>query len=158
MESLNGWRLCGDISHVLAILLLIVRICWTKSCAGVSGRTQVLFLIVFCTRYLDLFTSFISYYNTIAKVFFIISTALIIALVYIKFKDTHEKQDNFRIEFLLVPTFLLALLVNHEFSFMEILWTFSIYLESVAIVPQLCMVIKIGEIEPRIFYYISCRI
>ncbi len=42
----------------------------------------------------------------------------------------------FRIEFLLGPCALLALVLNHEFSTMEILWTFSIYLESVAILPQ----------------------
>ena len=41
-----------------------------------------------------------------------------------------------RIEFLLGPCALLALVLNHEFSTMEILWTFSIYLESVAILPQ----------------------
>ena len=39
-------------------------------------------------------------------------------------------------EFLLGPSLLLGLLLNHEFSLMEILWTFSIYLESVAILPQ----------------------
>jgi hypothetical protein len=43
---------------------------------------------------------------------------------------------TFRIEFLLGPCALLALVLNHEFSTMEILWTFSIYLESVAILPQ----------------------
>ena len=35
-----------------------------------------------------------------------------------------------RVEFLLGPCILLALVLNHEFSVMEILWTFSIYLES----------------------------
>lgn len=36
--------------------------------AGISGKSQVLFAIVFTTRYLDLFTIFISPYNTIMKV------------------------------------------------------------------------------------------
>ena len=43
---------------------------------------------------------------------------------------------------------------NHEFSLMEILWTFSIYLESVAILPQLFMVQKTGEAESITSHYL----
>ena len=57
-------------------------------------------------------------------------------------------------EFLLGPCVLLALVVNHEFSVMEILWTFSIYLESVAILPQLFMVSKTGEAETITSHYL----
>ena len=59
-----------------------------------------------------------------------------------------------RIEFLLGPCAILALVLNHEFSLMEILWTFSIYLESVAILPQLFMVQKTGEAESITSHYL----
>lgn len=36
--------------------------------AGISLKTQELFLIVFCCRYLDLFFRFISLYNSVMKV------------------------------------------------------------------------------------------
>jgi len=52
------------------------------------------------------------------------------------------------------PTAVLALVLNHEFTFMEILWTFSIYLESVAILPQLFMVQKTGEAESITSHYL----
>jgi len=52
------------------------------------------------------------------------------------------------------PTAILALVLNHEFTFMEILWTFSIYLESVAILPQLFMVQKTGEAESITSHYL----
>lgn len=35
---------------------------------GISGKSQVLFALVFTTRYLDLFSVFISAYNTVMKV------------------------------------------------------------------------------------------
>lgn len=35
---------------------------------GISGKSQILFALVFTTRYLDLFTNFISVYNTVMKV------------------------------------------------------------------------------------------
>lgn len=60
----------------------------------------------------------------------------------------------FRIEFLILPTLVLALLINHEFTVMEVLWTFSIYLESVAILPQLFLVSKTGEAESITSHYL----
>lgn len=43
-------------------LVLLLKIQATKSCAGVSLKTQELYAIVFLTRYLDLFTNFVSLY------------------------------------------------------------------------------------------------
>uniref|UniRef100_A0A1I7W8L8 ER lumen protein-retaining receptor n=1 Tax=Heterorhabditis bacteriophora TaxID=37862 RepID=A0A1I7W8L8_HETBA len=65
---MNIFRLTADMSHLLAILILLMKIWKTRSCAGISARSQILFAIVFTARYLDLFTTFISPYNTIMKV------------------------------------------------------------------------------------------
>merc|ERR1711990_98816 len=109
----------------------------------------------FVSRYLDLFTSFISLYNTTMKLFFVGSAAATVYLMYVKFKATYDgNHDTWGIEFLLGPCILLGLVVNHEFSVMEILWTFSIYLESVAILPQLFMVSKTGEAETITSHYL----
>jgi len=152
---MNIFRLCGDLSHLLAIILLLLKIWKTRSCAGISGKTQILFLVVFCSRYLDLFTSFISLYNTTMKLFFVGSAAATVWMIYQKFKATYDgNHDTFRIEFLLLPSALLGMLLNHEFTVMEILWTFSIYLESVAILPQLFMVSKTGEAESITSHYL----
>ena len=35
---------------------------------GISGRAQILFMIVFICRYLDLFTNYVSLYNSLMKV------------------------------------------------------------------------------------------
>lgn len=59
-----------------------------------------------------------------------------------------------RIGFLVLPAFILALLIKHEFTVLEVLWTFSIYLESVAILPQLFMVSKTGEAESITSHYL----
>lgn len=64
--------------------------------------------------------------------------------MYVKFRATYDSNhDTFRVELLLIPVAALSLLVNHEFSVMEVLWAFSIYLEAVAILPQLFMVSKV---------------
>ncbi len=51
---------------------------------GLSCKTQELYLLVFCVRYLDLFMYYISLYNTFMKLFFITSTAFIIYLMRYK--------------------------------------------------------------------------
>lgn len=152
---MNIFRLAGDISHLIAIVILLAKIWKSRSCAGISGRSQILFLIVFIARYLDLFTNFISLYNSFMKLFFLASSIATVYLMFFKFKATYDKNhDTFRIEFLAIPSLLLALLINHEFSVMEILWTFSIYLESVAIMPQLFMLSRTGSAETITAHYL----
>ncbi|KAI2658830.1 ER lumen protein-retaining receptor 2 [Labeo rohita] len=147
--------LTGDLSHLAAIIILLLKIWKSRSCAGISGKSQILFALVFTTRYLDLLTSFISLYNTIMKVIYIACAYATVYLIYAKFKATYDgNHDTFRVEFLVVPVGGLAFLVNHDFSPLEILWTFSIYLESVSILPQLFMISKTGEAETITTHYL----
>jgi ER lumen protein retaining receptor len=119
--EMNLFRLIGDLSHLLAILLLLAKIWKTRSCAGISGKSQVLFVLVFITRYLDLATNFVSVYNTIMKVVFILSILATCYLIFFKFRATYDSNhDAFRAEFLVIPTAGLAFLVNHEFSMLEV--------------------------------------
>ena len=152
---MNIFRLLGDLSHLLAIIILLLKIWKTRSCAGISGKSQILFSIVYTTRYLDLISTFVSPYNTIMKLVFIVTSFATVYLMYVKFKATYDhNHDTFRIEFLLIPCIVLALLINHDFTVMEVLWTFSIYLEAVAILPQLFLVSKTGEAESITSHYL----
>ena len=64
---------------------------------NITGRSQALFALVFLTRYLDLFTNFISLYNTAMKIFFLISSIGTIYLMFLKFKATYDhNHDTFR--------------------------------------------------------------
>lgn len=89
------------------------------------------------------------------KILYITITAATLYGIYFKYEHTNELSlDSVRIEFLIIPTAILALFVNHEISFMEILWTFSIYLEALAIIPQIFYVRKTGEAESLTIHYI----
>lgn len=97
-------------------------------CLGVSGKSQLMFTLVYTSRYLDLFTSFVSVYNSVMKVIFLASSYATLYLVYSKFKATYDRNhDTFRVEFLVVPVVGLALLVNHEFSFLEVNYLLMFY-------------------------------
>jgi len=155
---MNIFRLIGDLSHIAAIAILILKIWKTRSCAGISGKTQLMFMICFLTRYIDLFSNFVSVYNSVMKVAYIASSIGTCYLIYRKFKATYDgNHDSFRMEFLIVPAAGLACLANHQFHWMEILWTFSIYLEAVAILPQLFMISKTGEAESITSHYLFAQ-
>jgi len=88
-------------------------------------------MLVFLTRYVDLFFSFISLYNSVMKVIFIVTSVLIVYIM--KFKHpycaTYDKtKDTFFLPFLLVPCVILALLVNEYFSFSEVALSFLSFL------------------------------
>lgn len=153
--KMNAFRLMGDMSHLLAIVILFGNIIRTKSCEGLSGKTQILFGLVYITRYLDLFTNFISIYNSVLKVVYIASTWLTVILIYWNYRKTYDREhDSFRAEALVLAAAALAFVWNHEFSALEVLWTFSIYLESVAIAPQLYMIHKTGEAKTITMHYL----
>mmetsp|Transcript_65464 Transcript_65464/g.142766 ORF Transcript_65464/g.142766 Transcript_65464/m.142766 type:complete len:218 (-) Transcript_65464:280-933(-) len=148
---MNIFRFCGDMLHLTSIMLLLFKLTKSKSCAGVSCRMQEMYAIVFICRYLDLLWSFISVYNTVMKVVFITSTVYLIYLMKFKtpicqtYDGTH---DNFRYElYLLGPCLLLGIIFTEEYTLPEVLWSTSIWLESVAIVPQLFLLQQIREVE-----------
>jgi len=152
---MNIFRLVGDLAHLGAIIILLIKIWKTRSCAGISGKSQILFALTYTARYLDLFTSYVSLYNTVMKVTFIASSLVTLYFIYVKFKATYDSNhDTLRIEFLLIPVTLLALILNHDFTPLEVLWTWSIYLEAVAILPQLFMINKTGEAETITSHYL----
>lgn len=47
------FQLIGDFLHLVAILLLLLKIMASKNVVGLSYKTQELFIVVFLTRYSD---------------------------------------------------------------------------------------------------------
>jgi len=101
-------------------------------------------------------------YNWVLKIVFIVASVAIVYLM--KFQkptcETYDpKTDDFFLPYLIVPCFLLGLIANEAFTPFEILWAFSVYLESVAIVPQILVVHKMaaqnrGFIENLTSHYV----
>ena len=84
------------------------------------------------------------------KLIFIAATGLIVHLMRHDrvVRQTYDReQDTFRYSFLIAPALLLALVVRHAFTVTEVLWTFSIYLEAVAILPQLVLMQRTQNVD-----------
>lgn len=91
---------------------------------GISLKTQELYALVFATRYLDIFTNYISFYNTIMKLIFLGSSFSIVWYIKrhkIVHRSYDKDQDTFRHWFIVLPCLVLALLINERFTFKEVL-------------------------------------
>lgn len=159
-------RFSADGFHVYTLILLIHKIRATRSCSGLSFKTQFLYIIIFLTRYLDIFefriNSPLRLYNFLMKLTYIGCQAFILFLIRMKYYYTYDRNnDSFNIMTLLVPSLLLGffLKVNtrHVIPYiLEYLWTFSVLLECVAIIPQLVLLQETGEAEILTSRYIFC--
>jgi len=165
----NLFRLGGDFLHMLSILILIYKIHAQKSCAGISLKTQILYAVVYVARYTDLLNSYISLYNSGMKLVFICSSFYVIYLMKVKYQFSYSSSyDTFRIGWLVGLCAVLSVVLHYSFAFegsafvvflydiQELLWTFSIYLESVAILPQLFLLQRTGEAEALTADYVFC--
>jgi ER lumen protein retaining receptor len=96
-----------------------------------------------------------SLWNTTLKIIFIAAQAYIVYLMLNDYKPTHDpNQDTFKVEYLLGGAAVLAILFPYKYTPSEMLWAFSIWLESVAILPQLFMLQRTGSAETITTHYI----
>ncbi|KAF3508021.1 hypothetical protein F2Q69_00008312 [Brassica cretica] len=184
---MNIFRFAGDMTHLISILILLLKIYATKSCAGISLKTQELYALVFLTRYMDLITDYVSLYNTVMKIVFIVSSLAIVWCMrrHPLVRRSYDKDlDTFRHQYVVLACFVLGLIMNEKFTFQEVssyafvsnccivrglfasingiccviiacdkfyfakvFWAFSIYLEAVAILPQLVLLQRSGNVD-----------
>ena len=158
MIFFNAFRIIGDLCHLLSFIVMFWKLHTSNSVSGISLKTQELYVIVFCARYLDLFWNFLSIYNWVMKVIFITASLSIVYIMRfgLPHRETYNKEDDaFPTQYILVPALLLGITVNQDHtSPFEMIWAFSIYLEAVAILPQLFMLQKQGGAENLTSHYV----
>jgi len=101
-------------------------------------------------------TTFYSFYNSIAKVYYLTATVAILFMCKTDpIKSVYNTDHDYfpHIKYAVLPCSVLALVTHlvgsgiSRFDIMELLWTFSIYLESIAILPQLLVLRKYRLVE-----------
>ncbi|KAK0355433.1 hypothetical protein LTR91_016304 [Friedmanniomyces endolithicus] len=164
------FHILGDVSHTASKLILIHSIHSNQSAEGVSLLTQLLYILVFLTRYLDVFwvapwravfwiSPWWSWWNFTLKIFYIGSSAYIVWVMMRKFARTREKERGWRLALGVLAGSIVAgpvvcrVVRGWEYTTKievgstpasdsvtpMVLWTFSIILESLCILPQLLL-------------------
>ena len=155
----NVIQLIGDSLHLLSFVIIIYKIIRDRSCKGVSAKTFEIYLLVFCTRYLDLFMYFISLYNTSMKILFIGASAFILYLM--KYNKRYSisydriKEDIFPHIYLIPFALIMTLLIHKDWTWWGLTWSFSLWLESVAVFPQITIISKSNGTLAYIAHYLA---
>ena len=87
---MDVFQLIGDFLHLVAILMLLLKIISSKTVIGLSYRTQELYMVVFLTRYSDLIIEhhWGSFYFNFMRFIFIGITAT--TIYYMKWRRPYK--------------------------------------------------------------------
>ncbi|KKK19029.1 hypothetical protein P175DRAFT_0426454 [Aspergillus ochraceoroseus IBT 24754] len=142
-------RIIADLAHFGSKCVLIWSIHRNRSAEGVSLLTQMLYALVFVTRYLNLLRpgGWKDPYLLIFKFFYIFSSFYIIFLMMKVFPRTRERERAWKmalgsvaVSLVLAPIVIPVLGEGYDHRWFEdTMWSFSIILESVCVLPQLLL-------------------
>jgi len=134
--SWNIFRYVGDYLHLFGICVLLATIAKNNSVSEISRSTQILYCMIFVTRYLDLFDHSQTAYLVFFKLTYI-GTSFIVLYLFFKLDATYERRnDTCNLAVILIPCVTAAFLLTNEYSILEVPWTFSEFAEGFAMVPQ----------------------
>jgi ER lumen protein retaining receptor len=134
--SWNIFRYIGDYLHLFGVFALLATLYKNKSCQGISRSTQILYFLVFITRYLDLLEKSQAAYLVFFKITYIVTSVIILGAFWRYDASYERKKDTCSMSAVLLPCCIAVLLFSEEYSPIEMLWTFSQFCEGVAMVPQ----------------------
>ncbi|KAL7288685.1 putative ER lumen protein-retaining receptor C28H8.4 [Trichogramma pretiosum] len=149
----------GIFLQLVAMFLLLIKILTTCDCTGISGRTQALLALSFTSRFLDAPYEFEEHRPIfVVKSMFVTLSYSTLLLIYYVWRSTYQRDlDTFRWELATGACMTLALLSSTQYwdSLVTIMWYFSVYIEAVAIFPQIQLSQKTKYIGRSLFAYVG---
>lgn len=157
----------SSISQFLGFVLLALKVRWARSAAGLSSKTLEMYFIFFCFRlsstifkngYLPIDRSGDWVYQSGDA----LSVVLVLHLLYVMHKTygtTYQAQQDSLDIFKAIPVCaLLAFFLKGDLNsspFFDWVWTMSLLLDTIAMVPQLWMMTKIGgQVDGMTSHYV----
>jgi len=153
----------------LGFCLLRLKVRKQRNVSGISSRALQLYVVTYLARlnstlryngYLPVDRSGDWVYQTcdVAALLVVLSLLVDIHKTHVNsYEREHDKCDIF---LFLVASFVMAVLVHPQLNnsqVPDITWTLALYVESIAMVPQLYMMTKKGgEVETLASHYIAC--
>lgn len=152
----NVFRLLGDFLHLGGMLQGLLAVWSAGSVEGFSKKTQVLYQLVFVSRYLDLFTVTQNWYLILFKVTYNLLTAFMLSSFSFLWQTYNAEADSCNLLLIVPPAAAATYLVSVGSSFRDEMWTFSEFLEPVALVPQYIMCYRATRVRPGAVLYTLC--
>jgi len=155
-------------AQALAFLLLQMQVSASRSVAGISGRALILHLVKLCCRlgttlWLEGYLPADKSGDWIYQVCDILSVLLVLQIlfsIFVKHKDSYQSQhDTLDLKNMIMGAVALAIVLHPDlidWAPFDILWTVHLYVDAIAMVPQLWMISKAGgKVQGFTAHYIA---
>merc|ERR1719213_502399 len=152
----------------VGFMCLRLKVAQTKSVAGISARTLMLqalscALRLSSTTWLQGYIPVDATGDWLYQAVDVLSLVILLHILYCIFKTYRstyqEEHDNIKVEYVGLSCFVLAVLVHPDLNnrpVFDTLWTSALYIDVVAMAPQLVLISKIrGEVEALTAHFVS---
>ena len=169
----------GDYSFILVLsstiqmfsfILMLYKVYTFQSCSGLSLSSLTCYLIILGSRLSStmVYNGYLpadktgDWYYQLTEIVSLICCASLVYMISSSHKDTADtNKDIVNYMYLAIPALLTSLLIHPSLNrnfLTDILWAFSMYLEAVAIFPQLHLFkTKSGMIEEYTSHYVALQ-
>lgn len=154
--------------QMLGFAIIIIKVTHFQSCSGLSVNSFISYSILLSARLSSnlFYTSYLpmdaagDWFYQFTEIISLICCIGLILYVKVYYKETADRSiDLVDFYYLALPAFALAMLIHtslNGFWFTDVLWTFSMYLEGVAVFPQIVLFVnKKGQIESYTSHYVA---
>jgi len=158
-------------AQALSFAFLQMQISASKSVAGISGKALIMHAVKLCCKLSS--TLFLDGYlptdksgdwmYQLADVLSLMMVVHILFSVHVTFKSTYQSdEDSLDIRNLIMGAFVLAVLIHPDMNSwvpFDIIWAAFLYIDAVAMVPQLWMISKAdGRVKGFTSHYIAATL
>ena len=160
----------SSLVQMLSFVIILFKVISYESCSGLSYNTALCYTIILASR----LTSTLFYHGylpsdeagdwfyQLTEIITLICSVVLLYIMKGKYYDTYDSQhDSLDFKYFVFPSLGVALLVHTSLNrnlLTDVMWTFSMYLETAAIVPQLVLFhSKKGQIEKYTSHFVALQ-
>jgi hypothetical protein len=168
-KDFSFFLVLSSLVQTCAFTIILVKVTNYQTCSGLSANTLMCYAILLFARltstlfypgYLPSDSSG-SWLYQLSDISSLLICCLLIYLIYYKYRETADILLDGKIPFyfLVIPCYIFSLLFRSSLNdnvFCDINWAFSMYLEALAIFPQILLfTFKKGQIETFTSHYVA---
>ena len=158
----------SSLTQMFAFIIVVIKVYTFQNSSGLSINTLICYALLLSARLFTnlLFSGYLpsdnsgDWFYQLTEFISLLSVLLLIFLTLNTYKETSDyMNDKVHYYYLAIPSFILSCIVHtslNGFLPTDITWCFSMYLEAVAIFPQIQLfIVKKGQIETYTSHYVA---
>ncbi|KAL9228342.1 hypothetical protein vseg_003934 [Gypsophila vaccaria] len=159
VKNYAHFYVAAQLAHALSIFILVYKLTISKTCAGLSLKSQELTAIHLASGILSSLgvLGFIQLYNVALDAVSLVATLWVIYMIRFKLNSTYTKDlDNMPLYYVLVPCAVAAAIAHplgHLSLVMSWCWAFGKTVDAISVLPQLRLMQNAKMVEPFTAHY-----